>query len=84
MVGVRVVTAVAPPALCCVAGRELRVVVNTNDPDYEDIYSIESYGDSMAMEQSIHLTPAANQNDGTSHTQTHTLKGIAINFPRVR
>uniref|UniRef100_A0A674AAW9 Collagen, type VII, alpha 1 n=1 Tax=Salmo trutta TaxID=8032 RepID=A0A674AAW9_SALTR len=58
VVGVRVVTAVAPPALCCVAGRELRVVVNTNDPDYDDIYSIESYGDSMAMEQSIHLTPA--------------------------
>ncbi|XP_038871288.1 collagen alpha-1(VII) chain-like [Salvelinus namaycush] len=44
-------------------GRELRVVVNTNDPDYEDIYSIESYDDSMAMEQSIHLTPAANHND---------------------
>uniref|UniRef100_A0A4W5KV36 BPTI/Kunitz inhibitor domain-containing protein n=1 Tax=Hucho hucho TaxID=62062 RepID=A0A4W5KV36_9TELE len=44
-------------------GRELRVVVNTNDPDYEDIYPIESYDDSMAMEQSIHLTPAANQND---------------------
>ncbi|XP_014022476.2 collagen alpha-1(VII) chain isoform X2 [Salmo salar] len=49
-------------------GRELRVVVNTNDPDYEDIYSIESYGDSMAMEQSIHLTPAANQNDGETVT----------------
>uniref|UniRef100_A0A8C8EQ70 Collagen, type VII, alpha 1 n=1 Tax=Oncorhynchus tshawytscha TaxID=74940 RepID=A0A8C8EQ70_ONCTS len=49
VVGVRVVTAVAPPALCCVAGRELRVVVNTNDPDYEDIYSIESYDDSMML-----------------------------------
>nr|XP_046198264.1 collagen alpha-1(VII) chain-like [Oncorhynchus gorbuscha] len=49
-------------------GRELRVVVNTNDPNYEDIYSIESYDDSMAMEQSIHLTPAANHNDGETVT----------------
>nr|XP_029519096.1 collagen alpha-1(VII) chain-like [Oncorhynchus nerka] len=49
-------------------GRELRVVVNTNDPDYEDFYSIESYDDSMAMEQSIHLTPAANHNDGETVT----------------
>ncbi|XP_064857882.1 papilin-like isoform X2 [Oncorhynchus nerka] len=42
-------------------GRELRVVVNTNDPDYEHFYSIESYDEPMAMEQSIHLTPTANQ-----------------------
>ncbi|XP_069045774.1 collagen alpha-1(XXVIII) chain isoform X2 [Lepisosteus oculatus] len=26
-------------------GRELRVVVNTNDPDYEHVYSVESYDD---------------------------------------
>ncbi|XP_055771269.1 papilin-like isoform X2 [Salvelinus fontinalis] len=45
-------------------GRELRVVVNTNDPDYEHFYSIESYDDPMAMEQSIHLTPTANQSHG--------------------
>ncbi|CAB1353804.1 unnamed protein product [Coregonus sp. 'balchen'] len=45
-------------------GRELRVVVNTNDPDYEHFYSIESYDDPMAMEQSIHLTPTANQSNG--------------------
>ncbi|KAM8930811.1 collagen alpha-1(VII) chain-like [Pelodytes ibericus] len=29
------------------AGRELRVVVNTNDPDYEHVYSVEDYADGM-------------------------------------
>lgn len=30
-----------------VSGRELRVVVNTNDPEYEHIYSIEALDDPM-------------------------------------
>uniref|UniRef100_A0A3P9A9C8 Collagen, type VII, alpha 1 n=1 Tax=Esox lucius TaxID=8010 RepID=A0A3P9A9C8_ESOLU len=48
--------------------RELRVVVNTNDPDYEHIYSIESYDDPMAMGQSIHLSPTGDQSDGKTVT----------------
>lgn len=43
-------------------GRELRVVVNTNDPDYEHIYSIESYGD--GADELLYLDPSANQSDG--------------------
>ncbi|KAG8007853.1 Collagen alpha-1(VII) chain [Nibea albiflora] len=44
-------------------GRELRVVVNTNDPDYEHIYSIESYDD--PADELLYFTPSANQSDGT-------------------
>ncbi|XP_072539439.1 collagen alpha-1(XXVIII) chain [Salminus brasiliensis] len=43
-------------------GRELHVVVNTNDPDYEHIYSIESYDD--PMEEIVDLTPSINQSQG--------------------
>ncbi|XP_042153143.1 collagen alpha-1(VII) chain isoform X5 [Oncorhynchus tshawytscha] len=59
-------------------GRELRVVVNTNDPDYEHFYSIESYDDPMAMEQSIHLTPTANQ----SHGERVTVDPLKTKRPR--
>ncbi|GAA6088513.1 collagen alpha-1(VII) chain isoform X1 [Tachysurus ichikawai] len=41
------------------AGRELHVVVNTNDPDYEDVYSIESYDD--PMEEILDIMPSVNQ-----------------------
>lgn len=44
-------------------GRELRVVVNTNDPDYEHIYSIEAYDD--PNEELLYFAPSANQSDGT-------------------
>ncbi|KAM9813472.1 uncharacterized protein col7a1 [Neosynchiropus ocellatus] len=44
------------------AGRELRVVMNTNDPDYEHIYSIESYDE--PLEELMYFTPSANQSDG--------------------
>ncbi|TKS71665.1 Collagen alpha-1(XIV) chain [Collichthys lucidus] len=44
-------------------GRELRVVVNTNDPDYEHIYSIESYDD--PADELLYFAPSANQSDGT-------------------
>ncbi|KAB5583833.1 hypothetical protein PHYPO_G00100160 [Pangasianodon hypophthalmus] len=40
-------------------GRELRVVVNTNDPDYEHVYSIESYDD--PMEEIVDFMPSVNQ-----------------------
>uniref|UniRef100_A0A3B4CGT1 Collagen, type VII, alpha 1 n=1 Tax=Pygocentrus nattereri TaxID=42514 RepID=A0A3B4CGT1_PYGNA len=43
-------------------GHELRVVVNTNDPDYEHIYSIESYDD--PMEEIVDLTPPVNESQG--------------------
>ncbi|KAG9277175.1 collagen alpha-1(VII) chain-like isoform X1 [Astyanax mexicanus] len=52
-------------------GRELRVVVNTNDPDYEHIYSIESYDD--PMEEIVDLTPPVNQSQGK------TTKVVALN-----
>ncbi|XP_048874496.1 tissue factor pathway inhibitor 2 isoform X1 [Brienomyrus brachyistius] len=38
-------------------GRQLRVVLNTNDPDYEHIYSIESYSD--LQEEDADLTPTS-------------------------
>ncbi|XP_071059401.1 collagen alpha-1(XXVIII) chain-like [Pseudochaenichthys georgianus] len=43
-------------------GRELRVVVNTNDPDYEHIYSIEAYDE--PLDELLYFTPSANQSDG--------------------
>ncbi|KAK9529079.1 hypothetical protein VZT92_013196 [Zoarces viviparus] len=43
-------------------GRELHVVVNTNDPDYEHIYSVETYDN--PLEELLYFTPTANQNDG--------------------
>ena len=46
----------------CVAGRELRVVMNTNDPDYEHIYSIENYDD--PLEEVVLFTPNTNQSKG--------------------
>ncbi|XP_067443531.1 collagen alpha-1(XXVIII) chain isoform X2 [Thunnus thynnus] len=42
-------------------GRELRVVVNTHDPDYEHIYSIEAYDD--PNEELLYFTPSSNQSD---------------------
>ncbi|KAI4905742.1 hypothetical protein NFI96_003036 [Prochilodus magdalenae] len=47
-------------------GPELRVVVNTNDPDYEHIYSIESYDD--PMEEIVDFTPSVNQSQGKATT----------------
>lgn len=54
---------------CCdlyavpIAGRQLRVVLNTNDPDYEHIYSIESYSD--PQEEDADLTPTSILANGT-------------------
>ena len=52
------------PCVCLFSGPELRVVVNTNDPDYEHIYSIESYDD--PMEEIVDFTPSVNQSQGTT------------------
>ncbi|XP_076740118.1 uncharacterized protein LOC143418618 [Maylandia zebra] len=39
------------------------MVVNTNDPDYEHVYSVESYDD--PLEEMLYFTsPSANQSDG--------------------
>ncbi|KAG7283233.1 hypothetical protein CRUP_004975, partial [Coryphaenoides rupestris] len=43
-------------------GPELRVVVNTNDPDYEHIYSIEAYDE--PAENTPLLAAHTNQSDG--------------------
>lgn len=46
-----------------VSGRELRVVVNTNDPEYEHIYSIEALDD--PREDFIYFsTESANLTEG--------------------
>lgn len=45
------------------SGRELRVVVNTNDPDYEHIYSIEAYDEPLA--ELLLYPPSSNRSDGT-------------------
>lgn len=39
------------------------MVVNTNDPDYEHVYSIEAYDD--PLDELLYLPPPANQSDGT-------------------
>ncbi|KAJ7999188.1 hypothetical protein DPEC_G00212820 [Dallia pectoralis] len=49
-------------------GRELHIVMNTNDPDYEHIYSIESYDDPMVMGQDIQLNPSEDHSDGKTGT----------------
>lgn len=46
-----------------VAGRELRVVLNTNDPDYEHVYSIEALDD--PVDDLLYFsTQAADESDG--------------------
>ncbi|KAG5838427.1 hypothetical protein ANANG_G00223590 [Anguilla anguilla] len=54
-------------------GRELRVVVNTNDPDYEHIFSIENYDD--PLEEVIDFTPTAILNKGEAST-VNPLQGV--------
>ncbi|KAM9799444.1 uncharacterized protein col7a1 [Syngnathus typhle] len=44
-----------------VEGRELRVVMNTNDPDYEHIYSIDNYDD--PLDELLYFPPADNHTD---------------------
>lgn len=47
-----------------VSGRELRVVVNTNDPEYEHIYSIEALDD--PMDDMVYFsTESGNLTEGT-------------------
>ncbi|XP_028823049.1 collagen alpha-1(VII) chain isoform X2 [Denticeps clupeoides] len=51
---------------CACGGRELHVVVNTNDPDYQHVYSIENYDDTAA--NTMDFSPSANQNEGEEVT----------------
>lgn len=39
------------------------MVVNTNDPDYEHIYSIESYKDNV--DEMFYVTPSGSNSDGS-------------------
>lgn len=49
------------------------MVVNTNDPDYEHIYSIEAYDD--PLDELLYFTPSANQSDGTVfHSASNAVK----------
>lgn len=38
------------------------MVVNTNDPDYEHIYSIESYNDKV--DELLYVAPSGSNSDG--------------------
>ncbi|XP_026069082.1 collagen alpha-1(VII) chain-like isoform X1 [Carassius auratus] len=45
-------------------GHKLRVVMNTNDPDYEDIYSIETYDDDAPVEEIADYDSTVNKSQG--------------------
>ncbi|TWW62155.1 Collagen alpha-3(VI) chain, partial [Takifugu flavidus] len=63
-------------------GRELHVVVNTNDPDYEHIYSIESYNDKV--DELLYIAPSGSNSNGGSDKETdETGKGEPNTFPNV-
>ncbi|XP_077385384.1 uncharacterized protein LOC144023614 [Festucalex cinctus] len=63
-----------------VKGRELRVVMNTNDPDYEHIYSIENYDD--PIDELLYFPPADNQTDDEPEKHK-TVKVEGKNAPNV-
>lgn len=46
------------------AGQKLRVVMNTNDPDYEHIYSIETYDDDAPMVETADYDTTVNKSQG--------------------
>lgn len=46
------------------AGQKLRVVMNTNDPDYEHIYSIETYDDDAPMVEIADYDTTVNKSQG--------------------
>lgn len=46
------------------AGPKLRVVMNTNDPDYEHIYSIETYDDDAPVEEIADYDTTVNKSQG--------------------
>ncbi|KAM9482314.1 collagen alpha-1(VII) chain [Clarias gariepinus] len=57
-------------------GRDLRVVVNTNDPDYEPVYyddEHESYD--YPMEETDDLTPPVNQTEVKGKREKREVKG---------
>eukprot|EP00066_Takifugu_rubripes_P022801 XP_011612067.1 PREDICTED: collagen alpha-1(VII) chain-like isoform X1 [Takifugu rubripes] len=63
-------------------GRELHVVVNTNDPDYEHIYSIESYNDKV--DELLYIAPSGSNSNGGSDKETdETGKGEPNTFLNV-
>eukprot|EP00066_Takifugu_rubripes_P022803 XP_011612069.1 PREDICTED: collagen alpha-1(VII) chain-like isoform X3 [Takifugu rubripes] len=67
---------------CACGGRELHVVVNTNDPDYEHIYSIESYNDKV--DELLYIAPSGSNSNGGSDKETdETGKGEPNTFLNV-
>lgn len=57
-------------------GRELHVVVNTNDPDYEHIYSIQSYNNNP-LDELLYFTASADLSDGEVD-KDENIKTIAV------
>ncbi|XP_056292986.1 protein AMBP [Pseudoliparis swirei] len=69
----------APEQLLAVKGeegRELHVVVNTNDPDYEHIYSIQSYNNNP-LDELLYFTASADLSDGEVD-KDENIKTIAV------
>lgn len=46
------------------SGQQLRVVMNTNDPDYEHIYSIETYDDDAPIVETVDYDTTFNKSQG--------------------
>ncbi|KAJ8257173.1 hypothetical protein GJAV_G00182690 [Gymnothorax javanicus] len=57
-------------------GRELRLVVNTNDPDYEHIFSIENYDDPLEEVIDFSPTPVINKDEAS------TVKPVPVLRPK--
>ncbi|KAA0713057.1 Collagen alpha-1(VII) chain [Triplophysa tibetana] len=49
---------------CVFLGQQLRVVMNTNDPDYEHIYSIETYDDDAPIVDTVDYDTTFNKSQG--------------------
>ncbi|XP_068598196.1 collagen alpha-1(VII) chain [Brachionichthys hirsutus] len=62
------------------AGREVHVVVNTNDPDYEHVYSVESYDD--PVDEVLYFPRSTNGSDGgADKDQTDSTDKVKQNKP---
>uniref|UniRef100_A0A8C1G944 Collagen, type VII, alpha 1 n=1 Tax=Cyprinus carpio TaxID=7962 RepID=A0A8C1G944_CYPCA len=60
-------------------GQKLRVVMNTNDPDYEHIYSIETYDDDAPMVEIADYDTTVNKSQGQTGS-FDSLKGERTTF----
>ncbi|CAG06790.1 unnamed protein product, partial [Tetraodon nigroviridis] len=65
-------------------GRELHMVVNTNDPDYEHIYSVESYNDNA--DELLYITPpggTVQEPDKTDDFELNTSSNVSVAEPTI-